>query len=327
VPLFAPALICAALLGSPAAPAAAASKQAARASHRGQPRTGRMAVPIAELVRAVRRNDRAAIERLASRLGVARLGEALASPDDAVARAALVAIPLARGRALLAGAVADKLAAEAVRQNEALVVAAARALGELLDGAAPYELEEWEVPPDLVGHACGILRALATRADAPPPARLAALDALATAAPVCSSTAELAPLLHDPVPSVRRAAALIVRPGDRQAAAALRDVLRDSDPTVASAAVAAVCRADSTARAARAKGDPLVQQSVEAARRLAPAATTPPEDAVEMLACVAAAGTPADRSLLDELRRGPASPLRDRAAALAEGGAPAVRPE
>jgi hypothetical protein len=35
-----------------------------------------------------------------------------------------------------------------------------------------------------------------------------------------------------------------------------------------------------------------------------------------MLACVAGAGTPADRSLLDELRRGPPSPLRDRAVEL-----------
>jgi hypothetical protein len=320
-------LICALFVSPAALAGAAAAKQAAHASHRGQPRTGRMAVPTAELVRAVRRNDRAAIERLASRLGVARLGEALAGPDESVARAALVAIPLARGRVLLAGAVADKLAAEATRQNEGLVAAAAHALGELLDGAAPYELEEWEVPPDVVGRACGTLRALAARADAPPPSRLAALDALALAAPVCPSTAEVAPLLRDPVPSVRRAAALIVRPGERQAAAALRDVLRDNDPTVASAAVAAVCRADSTGRAARVKGDTLVQQSVEAARRLAPAATTPPEDAVEMLACVAAAGTPADRTLLDELRRGPPSPLRDRAAALAEGGPATVSPE
>ena len=37
------------------------------------------------------------------------------------------------------------------------------------------------------------------------------------------------------------------------------------------------------------------------------------EDAVEMLDCLAAAGTPQDRALIDELQRRPPSPLRDRA--------------
>jgi hypothetical protein len=37
-----------------------------------------------------------------------------------------------------------------------------------------------------------------------------------------------------------------------------------------------------------------------------------------MLDCLAAAGTPADRTLLDELRRGPASPVRDRAVELGD---------
>ena len=49
---------------------------------------------------------------------------------------------------------------------------------------------------------------------------------------------------------------------------------------------------------------------------MAAAPTTPPEDAVEMLDCLAAAGTPQDRALLDELQRRPPSPLRDRAVEL-----------
>jgi len=48
--------------------------------------------------------------------------------------------------------------------------------------------------------------------------------------------------------------------------------------------------------------------------------STRPEDAVEMLTCVAAAGTPADRALLEKLRAGAPSPVRDRAALLLGAG-------
>jgi hypothetical protein len=252
----------------------------------------------------------------------AQLEEALSNPSDAVAQAALAAIPFARGRVLLTASVADRLSGP----RGSLVTAAARTLGELLDGAMPYELDEWEVPPDAVARACAALRAVAARVEAPPPARLAALDSLALAHTSCSATAELTPLLHDPVPAVRRAAALVLRPGERQVAAALRDVIRDPAPAVASAAVASVCRGAGGNGSGPRNRDALVEQSAAVARGLAAVPTTPPEDAVEMLACVAAAGTPADRALLDRLRRGPASPLRDRASELAEGGA-RVKPE
>src|SRR4051794_1407772 len=63
---------------------------------------------------------------------------------------------------------------------------------------------------------------------------------------------------------------------------------------------------------------PPAGQAIRAARRMAVAPSTPPADAVEMLDCLAAAGTPADRTLLDELRRGPPSPVRDRAVELGD---------
>jgi hypothetical protein len=204
----------------------------------------------------------------------------------------------------------------------AVAVAAAHALGELLDGTMSSELEEWDVPPDTVSRACDSLRTLAARIEEPVPARLAALDALALAQITCPVTAELVPLLRDPVPAVRRAAALCLRPGEKPVAAALRDAIRDPDPVVASAAVAAVCRAATSGHAGGlARGDSLVSQSTAAARGMVPAPRTPPEDAVEMLACVSLASTSADRGLLDQLRRGPPSPLRDRAAELTEAGA------
>jgi hypothetical protein len=314
-------LLTASLSAAALAPAVRAagksSPPAAGSARRASARTGRMATPLAALVRAARKKDRAALERLATRMGAARLEEALASSDAAVAEAALAAIPLLRGRVLLAGALTDRLGAA----DPGVAAGSARALGELFDGTVPSDLDEWEVPPDTVLRACGGLRALASRLEAPVASRLAALDALASAQGVCSASAELASLLRDPVPAVRRAATQVVRPRERPVAAALRETIHDADPKVASAAVAAVCRSEAAPGTAVRKGDPLLDQSVVVARALAPAKTTPPEDAVEMLACVVAAGTPADVRLLEQLRSGPPSPLRDRAAELLESGA------
>jgi hypothetical protein len=87
---------------------------------------------------------------------------------------------------------------------------------------------------------------------------------------------------------------------------------------VSAACVASVCRrADPGARGRAGVHDPRVEQATGAARALVVAPATRPEDAVEMLTCVAAAGTPADHALLEQLRAGAASsPLRDRAALL-----------
>lgn len=296
-----------------------------RSAQRSNPRTGLLGVRDEELVRAVKKKDRATVERLAARMGAARLGQALHRSDPAVVGAALVALPFIRGAVSLVGAVTDLL-----ESPEAVVAgAAAGALGELFDGSAPALFDEWEVPPDQIGRACDALRTLASRVEAPVSSRLAALVAIGDAATVCTATGELAPLLRDPVPAVRRATALILRPEERRASSAFRDVIHDPDPAVASAAVAAVCRAeghDSDAAAlgagsavtpAAGKPDAMVQQTTEAARALVIARATPPEDAVEMLACLARAATPADRQILDQLRRGAPSPLRDRAAELA----------
>ena len=91
--------------------------------------------------------------------------------------------------------------------------------------------------------------------------------------------------------------------------------MTDPDPGVSAACVASVCRRAELVRGRRAP-DPLVEQATGAARTLVVAPATRAEDAVEMLSCVAAAGTPADRALLEKLRAGAASPVRDRAALL-----------
>ena len=55
-------------------------------------------------------------------------------------------MPLARGGVLLVGVVANELGGS----DPARVAAAASALGALLDGASPTELEDWDVPADVI---------------------------------------------------------------------------------------------------------------------------------------------------------------------------------
>jgi hypothetical protein len=271
-------------------------------------RTGRASPPFSELVKAARKNDRGALERLASRMGVARLAEGARAADASIAQASLAAIPLARGGVLLASTVAERLEAP----DAAVAAAAAQALGTLLDGDSASELGDWEVPPDVVARACGGLRGLITRADAPLPSRLAAIDAAANAQVTCGGGSELVALMRDPIPAVRRAAALALRPTDAAATAALRAGFADPDGSVVSASVASVCRRLDLAPPRR-KGETFTDQALAAARTLVVAPSTPPEDAAEMVACVIASGTPADRAVLEKLRQGPASPVRARA--------------
>jgi hypothetical protein len=296
-------------------PAHAAKPHVAR---RASARTGLIVAQDDELVRAVRKRDRGALERLAERMGPAHLGEALLRPDPAVVEAALVALPLARGSVLLIGTVADLLESP----NVTISGTAARVLGQLLDGAEPSALEDWEVPADLVDRACGALRALASRVEAPVASRVAALGAVASAATICTATGELASLLRDPVPAVRRATALVLRPEERRAGSALREAIRDPERSVASAAVATLCRAEppdpgAGGSSSSSKSEAPTPAVVAAARVMVAARGTPISDAVEMMGCLARASTPADRQILDQLRRGSSSPLRDRAAELA----------
>jgi hypothetical protein len=283
----------------------------ARSQH-ANARTGKLVPAFAELVKARKRGDRSALGRLGDRIGPARLAQAITGADARVAEAALGAVPLVRGGVLLVGTIADQLWAS----DPTRATAAAAALGSLLDGAVPSALEDWDVPPDQVALACWNLRALAGRKEAALPARLAALDAMLAAVPSCGGDADLTALGHDPAPEIRRAVVLVAAAG-RSRAAILHDAVGDSAEVVRAAAAAADCRVEGRV-GPRGKELPPAPASVAVARATASAAETLPADAVEMLDCLAAAGTPADRALLDQLRRGPASPLRDRAVELGE---------
>ena len=146
---------------APEPKAGLASKPPAAHAHGGRAdeRTGRLTPSFVELVKALRRGDRNALGRVADRIGPARLAEAIADPDSHVATAALVAAPLSRGGPLLIEAATDQL----FMPDTARAGAAAAALGDLLDGATPTALEDWDVPPDVTTRACWWLRGSACR--------------------------------------------------------------------------------------------------------------------------------------------------------------------
>jgi hypothetical protein len=293
-------------------PALAAPRSATARARRANERTGRLTPAFSELMKAHRHGDRSALGRLADKIGTARLAIAIAAPDEHLAAAALAAAELARGGISLLAPITAELASA----NPARAAAAAGALGSLLDGSVPTALEDWEVPPDEVALACGGLLVLAVKSQAAIPARLAALDALLSSAASCGPAGDLTPLARDPVPAIRRAALLVAAGGARHESIS-KDAVSDTDRSVSAAAVATACRFEGR-RAASGHETPPPAQVVATARLLATAQTTPAEDAVEMLDCLAAAATPADRALLDDLRRGPPSPLRDRAVELGD---------
>lgn len=276
--------------------------------HHADTRTGKLVPATAELVKARKRGDRSAMGRLADRLGPARLAAAIAGGDARLADAAIAAAPEARAGVLLVGAIADQLGGP-----DARVRVAAEALGRLLDGARPWALEQWDVPPDDVGRACWNLHELAARAGAPLETRLEAMNASLAAVPTCGVPREVATWARDGAPEIRRAAVLLGAAGAERASI-LRQGIGDGDRRVSAAAVAADCRVEG--RSGGGKEAAPDAQAVSAARVLAVAPTTAAADAVEMLDCLAAAATPADRALLEGLRRGPPSPLRDRAVEL-----------
>jgi hypothetical protein len=270
-------------------------------------------VPIDELVAAVRRKDRAEIGRLAERIGPARLAEALRRTDAQGIQAALTGIVALPGRARLIGPVTDLLTAS----DATIAAAAARSLGEILAPLTVADLDEWDVPADVINAACGALRTTVLVPVNSTLARLAALEAMGDSMAVCRPSPDLVGLLKDPAPSIRRAAALVVRPQQRLATGGFAAGTRDVDPAVASASVAALCEAIAEPSAWPKGGvrEPTWEQTRQLARRLVLAPATPPDDAVEMLDCLDPT-LASDHQILDGMRARRRTPLGDRAAAI-----------
>lgn len=259
--------------------------------------TGLYEPPLAELTRAVEQGDRSEIARWAARIGPARLASALRGPDRLSMAAALEAVPLLPGSVRLLESVTTLVGSS----DAGFAEKAARALGQMLDGSEPRWWEDWDVPADSITRACRALDEAAQSPSGAQPVRLAALDALAEASGSCAPPA-LGPLVADAVPAVRRAALLAMRPRDELSASDLQRALADSDPTVISAAAVCWCR--------RRLAHPTSTSAVNPPlRALVAAESTPVEDALELIPCLATSKDPSDRQALDQLRRSSKVPL------------------
>jgi hypothetical protein len=285
--------------------------------------TGLFEPPFSELERAVQQGDRADVARWASRIGPARLAEALRGPDRARKVAALEAVGALPGNVRLLEVVTPLVGSG----DAAVAERAVRAVGQMLDASEPRRLEEWDVPADAVARGCRALSDAAGRAQAPQEVRLGAIDALADATLLCRP----APLglLADGSPAVRRAALLAQRARDELPAQTLRQALADPDPAVVSAAAVAWCRhrllagprpTPASELTRLPAGPPPGTSTAPPLRELAVAETTPVEDAVELLPCLALSSDAADRQALDQLRKSKTPALRARATELANSG-------
>ena len=300
-----------AVLTALAAPAPAASGSAgksARTSRQPNPRTGRLMPAFAELVKAYKRGDRAALARVADRMGPVRLGEAVASRDPGVGEAALEALPLAHGGLLLIGAATEQIGvADWPRGGGG---GDARS-GRCSTARCRRRSRSGTSRPTWSRARATALRALAWRSDAAVATRLAALDAVAR--PRRAAVAGRTWRRSRGTGRGDAAGGDMVAAGAASArrCCATRSATRDR--SVSAAATAAACRIEARTgqqrqgRAARRR-----RRSRRRARWRRPRRRRA-EDAVEMLDCLAAAGTPADRALLDELQRRPAvAPARSR---------------
>jgi len=289
-------------------------------------RTGKLEVPVDELMAALRRKDRTEVGRVAEQVGAARLAQALRRSDAPGVLAALAGIAALPGRVRLIGPVTELL----VTADAPLASAAAHTLGEILGSAAsPGELDVWEIPGDLVESACVVLRGAATAPQNATTLRLAALDALGDAGEVCASTPGLIALLRDPTGAVRRATALVLRPKQVLATGGFASGIRDIDKAVASASVATVCELSAIlAGSAAPKGgarEPIWELTRKEARRLVVATDTPVEDSVQMLDCLDPT-LASDRRILDALRSRRRTPLGDRASDILDQAQGRARP-
>ncbi len=283
-------------------------RSAAARAHRADARTGKLVPAMAELVKARKRGDRTALGRVGDRIGPARLAVAISGADGRVADAAMTAAPETRAGVLLIGAIADQVGGPDARARSA-----AEALGRLLDGSRPTALEQWEVPPDDVARACAAVHGLAGRAASPLETRLQAIDASLAAAPTCGVPRDAAALVARQLARSSARGGPSGRGGNRTGGGSAPGNRRRRSACERRGGCGRLPRRSRNAGGRESAPDP---QAVAAARSLVAARTTAAADAVEMLDCLAAAATPADRALLETMRRGPPSPLRDRAVEL-----------
>ena len=261
-------------------------------------RTGLAEASASGLEAAVGRGDRAEIARWAERLGPARLIRLLDADDRGTVLAALEATRLLEGNVRLLAPVTRLLVDSDVRVAERAAITA----GELLRADRLGKLLEWEISAPEVADACNALARVADRNGAPLTLRVSALDALAEGHAFCRVSIPLGTLSGDVWPEVRRAALLAPQIVRVQSVDTIGEISADMVPQVAGAAATVWCRH----RLESLRKPPLPDQSRQRLGRMRALVlmdSTPAEDAIEMLPCLALSPNPEDKKAFELARK------------------------
>ena len=266
------------------------------------PRTGLSEPALTALIAASNRNDRLEVTRLAERIGVARFGSILRSPDKSSDKAQILAA-LDGVRSLEGGVRLLGLTARLLLDSDARVAErAARTVGELLRADQMDKMLEWEITGEEVRGACNALARTADGSIAGLPARIAALEALGEAHAFCKISFSLSGLGNDVWPEVRRAALLTPQMTRTESIDAIGALIDDAVPIVAGAAGVVWCRAQYDTLRKNAGGD-LAKQRLFKLRMLVLADVAPPEDTAEILPCLSLSKDGEDQKVVEMARK------------------------
>jgi len=264
---------------------------------------GHLETPLTELLIPAKHQDRAELSRVAARIGVARLGLALGHENQEIRQAALQALPYFPQALLLMQYLPPLVLAGPAAQREYAV----QALATLLPGTDAERLSEWEIPRETTQATCKALAKAAADPTLATPSRVLALTTLGTSHATCGDGG-IRPFLSDPNPTLRRAAILAAPLRDAAGKAALLAAARATQPEVAAAAGARLCR----------ERQPLPDPK-DLWRRMALDKHTAVEDLVEIIPCLAA-GSTEDQTALAGLRSHQGSAVREAARATVKSG-------
>lgn len=268
------------------------------------PRTGLAEPGLTALIAASNKGDRNEIVRLAERMGVARIASVLTLEADRASERAQVIAALDAARVLEGGvrllAPVTRLLADG---DSRVAEKAARAVGELLRADRLDKLIEWEITAEEVYNACATLARTASNASAATPLRIAAIEALGEAHVYCRGDLRLGGATSDSGPDVRRAALLAPQITDSESLDAIAGLLDDPVPLVAGAAGTVWCRNHYDAlRRGAVKNEP-ERMRLFRMRMLVSADVAAPEDASEMIPCLALSKDPEDQKVVEAARK------------------------
>lgn len=260
--------------------------------------TGRLAGSWQIVGRALKRGDVGEAQRLAAWLTSAQWNSALSTSNPEHLDTALALLPSQVGAVAWLPVLAQWIIVTQADQQEN-VAKVLGATGKLLDGSSPAAAHEWDVAPGTLRSVCRGFSWVASSASRPLETRLAALQALTSAQPLCAAAP--ADLLVDPSPEIRRAAIPLVG-NDPATIGALRARLDDDSPAVESMAAARLCR--------ESKASAPLPELLRAARKFS-AEPVAIEDSVDLLDCLAR--SPDQRAALESVIQHGSKPMQQRA--------------